>query len=108
MTMKTLQKIILGIVVGGSVLASMYFRGKQWEYTPIDSIDSFTSQDLSLVRSLLGDLEKTLHVDVTADGRPDFLLIFKGDNCFYRDGRSLNPVYQRISLETLKQKNIGI
>ena len=105
MTMKTLQKIILGIVVGGSVLANMYFRGKQWEYTPIDS---FTSQDLSLVRSLLGDLEKTLHVDVTADGRPDFLLIFKGDNCFYRDGRSLNPVYQRISLKTLKQKNIGI
>lgn len=103
--MKPLQKIILGAIAGGSVLAIIYFNPKQ--FTP-DSIDDFNIQDFPLVQSVLGDLEKTLSVDITVDGRPDILLIFKGDNFFYRDSRSLNPVYHRISHETLKQKNIKI
>lgn len=44
---------------------------------------------LPLVRVRFGDLEEVIRADIDADGHPDAVVIFRGENAFYKMGRCI-------------------
>jgi len=99
--MITIQKICIGGILAGITLLAAAYNSKR--YTDKSTIKSFTAEQFPLVNERFGGLEETIRTDIDGDGRPDIIIIFKGENAFYKIGTA----YQRIEAESPETKRLN-